>query len=758
MNSPALIDDFFTAGGTLPADAPSYVERSADEELFQEIMSGEFCYALTPRQMGKSSLMIRMARRLRNERVSSVIIDLTQIGTTKNPEIWYRGILTRIRKQLNLLVDPLAWWDQKGNIPDFQKFFDFFEVALAQVEGRIVIFVDEIDTTLKLDFRDDFFAGIRAIYNERADRREFERLSFVLLGVASPSELVRDRARTPFNIGREITLKPIQREDAQVLANGLEQIYPGFGEKLLDRIFYWTHGHPYLTQKLCQSAVEEKLETCSDHEIDELVLKIFKSGEASQESSVQFVRANILDHPLKKSLLSTYKKVLQGRKIAENKTSFTQNQLKLSGLVGIENGYLDVSNNIYRSIFDVNWVNRNTRTNWPLIVSGVLGIMVLALASVIYYDNVYLPKQASNYRDCAYVPERRVACLADLIQLSPLLSKYDYDHEAREFFFSLPTWKEQKSSFTAQNLNPDDLETVIRGLYTALADTDDSGESTRLLQVMAESLEGMGRSNSNLYIELEHWIRARELVRLNDLSGAMKEYDQALSFNLQNPATLFERAKLFTQQRQYERALRDYDQVIAIALSLAVIEPTESPTPTLTLTPTGTATLSGVPTRTPAILRTATFISAPTIDPTPSIGGTPTIVATISPEPALPELPLDFVPVQSKFYTLGQRKEAVRLQIDKDPNFLEVLKTLAKENYPNLNNLGVFPPATDTPVPQSEISQTDTFTVTPSQTLTPTPTATMTPTFTATNTRIPPTATRKPHPKPTNTTCQPNCP
>ena len=67
MNSPALIHGFFTAGGTLPADAPSYVERPADEELFQEIMSGEFCYALTSRQMGKSSLMIRMARRLRNE-------------------------------------------------------------------------------------------------------------------------------------------------------------------------------------------------------------------------------------------------------------------------------------------------------------------------------------------------------------------------------------------------------------------------------------------------------------------------------------------------------------------------------------------------------------------------------------------------------------------------------------------------------------------------------------------------------------------
>ena len=55
---------FFVAGGTLRSDAPSYVQRPADDELFNQALAGEFCYVLTPRQMGKSSLMIRTARRL----------------------------------------------------------------------------------------------------------------------------------------------------------------------------------------------------------------------------------------------------------------------------------------------------------------------------------------------------------------------------------------------------------------------------------------------------------------------------------------------------------------------------------------------------------------------------------------------------------------------------------------------------------------------------------------------------------------------
>ncbi|MEM7031600.1 MAG: AAA-like domain-containing protein, partial [Chloroflexota bacterium] len=193
--------DFFVAGGTLRPDSPSYVKRAADDELFNLALAGEFCYVLTARQMGKSSLMIRTASRLKKEAdVKSIIIDLTKIGTDVSVEQWYLGVLTQLKRRLRLSVDPAQWWAEQGDLGYVQRFTDYLhDVLLTEIESQVVIFMDEIDTTLNLSFSDDFFAAIRYVFNARANNPKYGRLTFVLLGVATPADLIKDRSRTPFN-------------------------------------------------------------------------------------------------------------------------------------------------------------------------------------------------------------------------------------------------------------------------------------------------------------------------------------------------------------------------------------------------------------------------------------------------------------------------------------------------------------------------------------------------------------------------------
>jgi hypothetical protein len=96
---------FYTTGGTLQRDDPSYVERQEDKDLYEGLQRGEFCYVLTSRQMGKSSLMVHTAARLREENVAVAVLDLTAIGQSLTPEQWYDGRLEHLGRQLDLEAD-----------------------------------------------------------------------------------------------------------------------------------------------------------------------------------------------------------------------------------------------------------------------------------------------------------------------------------------------------------------------------------------------------------------------------------------------------------------------------------------------------------------------------------------------------------------------------------------------------------------------------------------------------------------------------
>ncbi|MGH8547034.1 MAG: AAA-like domain-containing protein [Methylococcales bacterium] len=222
---PFTENGFFQAGGTLKANVLSYIERPADRELYQSLLAGDYCYILTPRQMGKSSLMTRIAARLRDQGLRVAVVDLTGIGGDAGSitaDQWYYSLAHSLLRELQIGFSLAKWWKDQSLLSPLHRLMNFFEEGvLGQVEGRIVVFVDEIDTTIKLPFSDDFFAAIRAGFNARANDNRFSRLSFILLGVASPAELIRDPTRTPFNIGKRIDLADFNDREARLFLQGL---------------------------------------------------------------------------------------------------------------------------------------------------------------------------------------------------------------------------------------------------------------------------------------------------------------------------------------------------------------------------------------------------------------------------------------------------------------------------------------------------------------------------------------------------------
>jgi len=362
-----MSESFFITGGTLPSKAKSYVVRSSDGELLDSLIRGEYCYVLTSRQMGKSSTMARAAQLLRDAEFDVVPLDLTAMGQNLTVEQWYDGLMARIGRLLNLEDEFDDYWIEHGRLSPVQRLFSAIgDVALKRIDRPIVLFVDEVDCVLSLPFAsDEFFAAIRECFNRRVVDPDYSRITFCLLGVAMPTDLIRNPQTTPFNVGRFVELKDFSRLSINALSEGFPEALRLNADATLDRVYYWTAGHPYLTQKLCYALAKraERVESfvpTLEEWVDEVCYNEFLSPEAQyRDDNLVFARQRILRAPMDLvGVFELYARIFSGEYIEDDEQDEQKNLLRLSGIVGREDGkQLVVRNHIYRYVFNESWID-----------------------------------------------------------------------------------------------------------------------------------------------------------------------------------------------------------------------------------------------------------------------------------------------------------------------------------------------------------------------------------------------------------------
>jgi WD40 repeat protein len=362
----------YQVGGSLSVNISSYVVRRADSQLYEALLRSEFCYVFNSRQMGKSSLRVRVKNRLEGDGFACVSLDMTNIGSQAiSPLQWYKSLAAELWRGFGLMgkVKFKSWWELQSELSPVQQLNRFIsDIVLPTIATeKIFIFIDEIDSVLSLDFSsDDFFALIRYFYNARAELPQFNRLSFALFGVATPSDLISDRTRTPFNIGTAIKLTGFTFEEATPLIAGLVGSFQQ-PKIVLKEILHWTGGQPFLTQKVCKLAVERAndsgicpLPSYEDIWVRELIIEKIIDNWESQDEPVHLktIRDRLLRNTQTASrLLGLTEQILrQGFILADD--SPEQRELLLTNLVVKKNARLLPCNLIYEQIFNLDWLAR----------------------------------------------------------------------------------------------------------------------------------------------------------------------------------------------------------------------------------------------------------------------------------------------------------------------------------------------------------------------------------------------------------------
>lgn len=370
----------YQVGGSLLNNDPTYIVRQADEQLYAGLKAGNFCYVFSSGQMGKSSLLQRTSYRLEQEGYVCVHLDASLLSSDETtPLQWYKSIIICLFHKLDLdrQVNFNDWWQQQRELSPVQRLYHFVEeILLLRVKHkRIFISIDKIHSLLSLKFAiDDFFVWIYHCYHLRAYNCQYKRLDIALFGVTSPSNLIADRYRTPFKIGRKIELQDFQLHEATPLLQGLEETIT-HPKIILREIIRWTGGQPFLTQKLCQLVTHLALESSTGvitipngtegFWVERLVLKrIIQHWEFFDDPQhLRTIRDRLLYNQQQAAkLLLLYQQILQQtqdgcKNLIPSDDSRNVTELLLSGLVKRYNGHLKVKNAIYLNVFNPKWVN-----------------------------------------------------------------------------------------------------------------------------------------------------------------------------------------------------------------------------------------------------------------------------------------------------------------------------------------------------------------------------------------------------------------
>lgn len=234
--------------GQIPLDSAFYVERPPIELRCYEtiVKPGALIRIKAPRQMGKSSLMLRIFNHATEHGYRAISLNLQSAGgqVFSSLDTFLHWFCSRVTRKLNLVDRLPDFW--KGVVGSNDKCTDYFEIyLLPQLHVPLTLCLDEVDELFKYPaIASDFFGLLRAWHEESKINPVWRNLRLVITH-SKEVYIPLNINQSPFNVGVPIELPQLSREQVTELVqrHGLN-----WSMAEVEQLMEMVGGHPYLVR------------------------------------------------------------------------------------------------------------------------------------------------------------------------------------------------------------------------------------------------------------------------------------------------------------------------------------------------------------------------------------------------------------------------------------------------------------------------------------------------------------------------------
>ncbi|NET00447.1 MAG: ATP-binding protein [Sphaerospermopsis sp. SIO1G1] len=324
-----------------------------------------------PRQTGKTTAMLSLAKQLTETRNYAAVMVSVEVGSAFNHDpsaaelailgSWYNTINIRLPKELQ---PPVKKWQQEepGN-----RINDFLTAWAKSLPRPIVLFIDEIDSLQD----DTLISVLRQLRDGFPNRPEHFPSSVGLVGLRDVRDYKvasggsqRLNTSSPFNIKvSSITLRNFYAEEVAELYNQhTEATGQIFTSEAIETAFNLTQGQPWLVNALAKEVVEKMVK---DRNIDITKEHILTAKEiliARQDTHLDSLAEKLREQRVKNII----QPILAGQILPDTLADDRQYLIDLGLLRRDPKGGLVISNPIYREVIPRVLV-QGTQDTLPLI-------------------------------------------------------------------------------------------------------------------------------------------------------------------------------------------------------------------------------------------------------------------------------------------------------------------------------------------------------------------------------------------------------